>query len=114
MANVYIGEIYEENANQIADWGTGALTTTRIFPLNDGKWFLAQKDRHWQKHYSDSNNYLVGDIGRKEFRSDDILPDCEARAEEGLCENDVDETRAFCTFSCEVYIEERQSNVHQH
>jgi len=99
-ATVYIADIDELNAQSVAD-----ETLTQIFPLADPLWLLSQKGRHWVYNSTDHNK-LVGDAGRKAFRFRDEYDDCHLRAENGLCESDVEGTREKCLKSCEVYIEE--------
>ena len=113
-ATVYIGEIYPDNVENVAN-----RTLTQIFPVRNYKWLLSQEARHYQDErlppthvdYYERKNSMHNDTGRKAFRVDDELTDCEDRAEKGMCESDVEGTRKLCLFSCKVYIEEGVTRV---
>ena len=88
---------------------------TQIFPLRDEKWLLSQEARHWQDPITTKDEYMYNtlktDVGRKAYRIDDYDANCETRAEEGMCESDVEGTRKQCLFSCKVYIQEGVTRV---
>ena len=116
-ATVYIADINELNAKEIADG-----TLTQIFPIADEEWLYAQLGRHWWKDDTVDKEVdrEIGDDttikskkkkewvdkGRARFSFGDKLEDCNIRARKGMCESDEVETRTKCLKSCNIYIED--------
>ncbi|KAL7534680.1 LOW QUALITY PROTEIN: hypothetical protein ACHAWF_005945 [Thalassiosira exigua] len=99
LAIVYLAEVYPDNVEAMSH------TLTSFFPPSDTGWLLAQATSHWQayEHWA-FYNIVAEDQRSRAFRTYDMARMI-SWAKEGLCKNNK-ETREWCPFSCEVYIQE--------
>ena len=111
VASVYIADIHELNVKSVME-----STMSQAFPLMDQNWMFAQRGRHWWKGEVDEDSTSLNeasitkkkewsDKGRARFLFGDKLDDCTIRAKEGMCENDLKETRKLCVKSCNIYFD---------
>jgi hypothetical protein len=102
-ATVYIADINEDNAENIA-----FKTLTQAFPPPDEDWVLSQRARHWinaknlDADMSKGVENFVGDRGRTNFEAGDLNENCAADVD---CDNWY--VRKACASTCNIFVDKK-------